>query len=403
MGSRASFILAVSFLAVAFPGCEKPADRTAGKPATAPAPASPAAADQGPIKIGAIFAETGPAMFLGAPEAKTARMLADKVNAAGGIGGRKIQLILKDSGSDAKNALSLAKQLIDEEKVVAIIGPSQSGETLAIKSTCQESKTPLVSCAAAEAIVNPIASYVFKSPQTDADAARWIFKTMGELGISRVGVISGNDGFGTAGKAQLEKLAPEHKIVIAISEVYDKAEKDLTGVLTKLKAQDVQAVINWSIVPAQGLVAKNMKQIDFKVPLFQSHGFGNIKYVQASGEAANGIIFPCGRLLVADALPDGHPQKALLLEYKKDYEALYKEEASTFGGHAYDAFTILVEALGKAGPDRDKVRDALEGLRNVPGTAGVFNFSPTDHNGLSLDAFEMLTVKDGKFVIYKRK
>jgi branched-chain amino acid transport system substrate-binding protein len=172
--------------------------------------------------------------------------------------------------------------------------------------------------------------------------------------------------------------------------------------LTKVKGANVQAVVNWSIEPAQGIVAKNMKQIQLNVPLFQSHGYGNIKYVQAGGEAANGTIFPCGRLLVADVLPANHPQKAVLTQYKKDYEAKYKEDVSTFGGHAYDALLILTEAVKKAGStDKKAVRDAIENLKGVVGTAGIFNFSAQDHNGLGLDAFEMLTVKDGKFALYQ--
>ena len=203
---------------------------------------------------------------------------------------------------------------------------------MAIKNICQEGKTLLLSCAAAEDIVNPVASYVFKTPQKDSDAARAIFAVMKDKGITKIGVIVSNDGFGVAGKAQLEKLAPEAGITIAISEAYDKQETDLTGVLTKLKGQDVQAVVNWSIVPAQSLVAKNMKQIALNVPLFQSHGFGNIKYVQAGGEATNGTIFPCGRLLVAEGLPDGHPQKALLVAYKKDYESKYGKTSAPSAG-----------------------------------------------------------------------
>ncbi|MCX7590959.1 MAG: ABC transporter substrate-binding protein, partial [Kiritimatiellae bacterium] len=177
---------------------------------------------------------------------------------------------------------------------------------------------------------------------------------------------------------------------------------DLTDIMTKVKGAGVEGVVNWSIVPAQSIVAKNMKQIGLNVPLFQSHGFGNIKYVQQAGEAAEGILFPAGRLLVADLLPDDHPQKAVLVQYKKDYEEAYKEEVSTFGGHAYDAIMIVVKALENAGStDRDKVRDAIENLKGFVGTAGIFNFSPTDHTGLDLTAFEMLTVKNGKFALYK--
>jgi branched-chain amino acid transport system substrate-binding protein len=354
------------------------------------------------IKVGAIFAVTGPASFLGAPESKTVKMLVDEINDQGGVGGKQLEIIIKDSGGSPEKAISFAKQLIEEEKVFAILGPSTSGETMKIKSTCEMGKTILLSCAAAEVIVDPVAKYVFKTPQNDSHAVMRIYETMKEMGISRIGIISGNTGFGNAGKAQLEKIAPQYGIKILLSEVYDKKATDLTGVLTKLKARNVQAVVNWSIVPAQSIVAKNMKQLNMNVPLFQSHGFGNIKYAKAAGKAGEGIIFPCGRLLVADVLPDSHVQKSLLVKYKNEYESRFKEDVSTFGGHAWDALMILVEAIKVAGADREKVRDAIENLKGFVGTAGVFNFSAEDHNGLNKDAFEMLTVKDGKFVLYKK-
>jgi len=356
-----------------------------------------------PIKIGAILAVTGGASWLGAPEAKTLEMLLEETNAAGGIDGHPVELIIKDSQASAEKAISFTKQLIEEEQVLAIIGPSTSGESMAIKDICQEGQTILLSCAAAETIVDPVASYVFKTPQKDSYAAISIFKTMQEMGISKIGVVVGNTGFGNGGKAQLEKYAPEHGIEIAIAEVYDSGATDLTGVLTKLKARDVEAVVNWSIVPAQSIVPKNMRQLGMEVPLFQSHGFGNIKYVEAAGEAAEGIIFPCGRLLVADVLPADHPQKDLLVSYKSEYESRYGEDASTFGGHAYDAFIILKAAIEKAGSvEMAEVRDAIESLQGVVGTAGIFNMSASDHNGLGLDSFEMLTVEDGEFALLEQ-
>ncbi len=361
------------------------------------------AAGKAPIKVGAILAVTGGASWLGAPEAKTLQMLLEQTNNEGGIDGHEVELVIKDSQASAEKAISFAKQLIEEEQVLAIIGPSTSGESMSIKDICQAGQTILLSCAAAETIVDPVASYVFKTPQKDSYAAVRIFETMQAMGISKIGVVVGNTGFGNGGKAQLEKYAPEHGIDILIAEVYDRTATDLTGVLTKLKARGVEAVVNWSIVPAQSIVAKNMKQLGMEVPLFQSHGFGNIKYVEAAGEAAEGIIFPCGRLLVADVLPADHPQKDLLSAYKSGYESRFGEDASTFGGHAYDAFIILKAAIEKAGSvDKDEVRAAIENLQGVVGTAGVFNLSASDHNGLGLDSFEMLTVKDGKFVLLEQ-
>ncbi len=354
------------------------------------------------IKVGAILAVTGPAAFLGAPEAKTLEMMVEDINKKGGIKGKKIELIIKDSGASPEKAFSFAKQLIEEDKVLAIIGPSTSGETMKIKNVAEEGKTILLSCAAAEVIVNPVAKYVFKTPQMDRDAVIKIFQQMNYMKLSKVGVLSSNTGFGKAGKEQIEKLAPEYGIQIVANEVYDKAATDLTAEVTKVKASGAQAILNWSIEPAQAIVIKNARQLGFKGPIFQSHGFGNIKYVQAAGEAAEGVIFPAGRLLVADILPNNHPQKAVLTKYKKDYESKYREEASTFGGHAYDAMIILEKAIEKAGStDKEAVRSAIEKLKGVVGTGGVFTFSPQDHNGIDINAFsfEMITVKNGKFQI----
>jgi len=354
------------------------------------------------IKLGAILAVTGPASFLGGPEARTLEMLVEQTNAAGGINGQQIDLIVKDSGANPEKAISFAKQLIEEEQVVAVLGPSTSGETMKIKKIFEEAQTPLVSCAAAEVIVNPVAQYVFKTPQKDSHAAQKIFQTMKTKGVSKIAVLAGNTGFGKAGKAQLLKIAPEMGIEVVETEVYDKKSNDLSAVVAKIKANaNVQAVVNWSIVPAQAIVAKNMRQAGWDVPLFQSHGFGNIKYVETAGAAAEGIIFPASRLLVADLLPPEHPQKTVLTDYIAAYEDRYQETASTFGGHAYDAFIIVRAAIEKAGADKSKIRDEIEKITNLPGTGGIFNFSAEDHNGLDIDAFEMIMVKDGKFVPYK--
>jgi len=361
--------------------------------------ASPALAKE-TIKIGAILGVTGPAANLGGPEARTLEMLVQEMNKKGGIKGNPIELIIKDSSASPEKAISFAKQLIDEEKVFAIIGPSTSGETMKIKAIAEDGKTILLSCAAAEAIVKPLAKYVFKTPQNDSFAVRRIYEQMKKLGIAKIGVVSSNTGFGKAGKEQLEKLAPEYGMTIAANEVYDKEATDLTAVVTKLKAAGVQAFVNWSIEPAQAIVIKNARQIGWEIPIFQSHGFGNIQYAKAAGPAAEGVIFPAGRLLIAESLPADQKQKAVLVKYKKDYEARTHEDVSTFGGHTYDALMILAKAIETVGLDREKVRTAIENMQGFVGTAGVFNFSPQDHNGLALDAFEMLTVKNGKFVPY---
>ena len=324
-------------------------------------------------------------------------MLVEEINRDKSAGGHTIELIVKDSGGSSEKAVSFAKQLIEEEKVFAIIGPSTSGETFKIKRLCDQSKTLLISCASAELIVNPVAPYVFKTAPSDSLAARKIFMTMNEMDITRIAVLTGNTGFGKAGKKQITQISPEYGIEIVASEVYDKKATDLSAIVAKIKAmQNIQAVINWSIVPAQSIIAKNIRQIGWEVPLFQSHGFANIKYVKAAGAAAEGIIFPASRLIVADSLPAGG-NRDFLVNYKEQYEGRFGEDVSTFGGHSYDAMMILAKAIAAVGPDKEKARSYIENMQGYFGTAGRFDFSPQDHSGLKIDAFTMVTVKNGAF------
>jgi branched-chain amino acid transport system substrate-binding protein len=361
----------------------------------------PTTTAKGPtIRIGAIVSMTGPGTMLGGPEARTLEMLVQEANEKGGIGGRPIELVLRDSGANPEKAISFAKELIEEYKVFAIIGPSTSGETLKIKDIAEEGKTILLSCAAADAIVNPVARYVFKVAPSDSYAAPRIFEQMKKMGISKIGLLSNNSGFGKAGKEQVEKLAPSFGIQIVASEVYESDATDFTALLTKLKAARVQAFINWSVGPEQAIVIKNARQLGLSVPIFQSQGFGNIQYVKAAGLAAEGVLFPASRLLATDSLPSDDRQKPVLLKYKKSYEARYREGASIFGGYAHDALLLLAEAVEKAGTvDTEKVRATLETLQGVAGTAGVFSFSERDHGGLGIDAFVMQTVKNGAFLM----
>jgi len=358
-------------------------------------------AEKEPYKVGAIFAITGPAAWLGTPERNTARMIEEQVNMGGGINGHPLQIIIEDTVGDPTKTVTAAKKLITKDEVLAIVGPSRSGTTLAVIPIVEEAKVPLVSCAAAEAIVIPVKSWVFKTPQKDSDAALRIYETMKDMGISKIAIITGTTGFGDQGRNQLKRLAAGFGIEISADETYGPEDTDMTAQLTKIKATGAQAVINWSIVPAQVIVAKNMRQLGMKIPLFQSHGFGNIKYAQTAGEAGEGIIFPCGRLLAVATLPDDHPQKDLLLRYKWEYETRYEEDVSTFGGHAWDGLQLIIAALREVGPDREAIRSYIENTKNFVGTGGVFNFSPEDHNGLTKDAFEMLTVKNEKFAVLK--
>jgi len=352
-------------------------------------------------KIGGIFAITGAASYLGEPERNTMVMIAEKINQEGGINGIPVEVIIEDTVGDETKSVNAVKKLINSDKVIAVIGPSRSGTTMAVIPIVEKAEVPLISCAAAETIVKPVKKWVFQTPQLDRHAVERIYGYMQEAGITKIAIMSGTTGFGSAGRDQLIKLAPEYGITILADETYGPEDTDMTPQLTKIRGAQAQAIVNWSIVPAQVIVAKNMRQLGMKIPLFLSHGFGNIKYVEAAGEAAEGIMFPAGRLLVADAVPSSHPQKKVLVDYKSMYEGKYNEPVSTFGGHASDAMWILIEALKRAGKSADKytLRDEIEKTKEFVGTGGIFTYTPENHNGLTAEAFEMLVVENSQFTI----
>lgn len=350
--------------------------------------------------VGCAFAVTGKASWLGEPERNTVEMIAKEINDAGGINGHPLVLHIEDTQGDNTRAVNAVKKLIKKNRVCAIIGPSRSGTSMAAIPVVTQSQIPMISCASAAVITTPVEErkWIFKVGPDDSDAARNIYQHMKTSNIQKIGILTGTTGFGAAGRDQLKQLAGEYGIEIIADETYSPADTDMTAQLIRIRKSDAQAVINWSIVPAQSIVSKNMQQLKMTTPLYQSHGFANIKYAEAAGDSAEGCIFPAGRIMAVDTLSDDHPQKPVLSAYKKAYESTYNEHVSTFGGHAYDALWIVVNALKKVGDDSAKLRDELEKTTFV-GVGGVFEYSETDHCGLDKDDFEILTVKDGKFVV----
>ncbi|MDA8138645.1 MAG: ABC transporter substrate-binding protein [Desulfobacteraceae bacterium] len=356
-------------------------------------------------KIGAVFSVTGRASFLGDPEKKTADMVAEQINAAGGINGKKVELIVMDDEGDATKCNLNVKKLIEQDKVIAVIGPSISGLSLAVVPVFEQAQVPLISCAASYKIVFDEKTgkpyrWVFKTPQSDSLAVEAIYTQMQKMGIYKIAIMSVTDGFGASGREELLRLAKDYKMEIMADEKYDPKDTDMTVQLTKIKGLAPQAIVNWSIGPTQVTVVRNWRDLGMdSIPFFQSHGFGSRKNIELSAGAAEGVYCPLGACNIAELLPQTHPQKQVTMDYMKQYMAKYNEPISSFGGHAWDAMYLLADALKAVGADKAKIRDYLENKKNFVGQHGVFNFSPNDHNGLTKEAFQMVVVKAGDWAL----
>lgn len=345
------------------------------------------------LKIGALFSVTGPPSFLGEPERNTAKMVIDDINAKGGIKGKKLELVVYDTQGDATKAVQAANRLIKEDKVVAIIGPSTTGETMAVIPIVEREGIPLISCSAGSKITDPVKKWVFKTAQNDGLAVATIYDHLKKKKMTKVALLTVSDGFGSSGREQLKAQAAKYGIQIVVDDTYGPKDTDMTAQLTKIRGTQAQAVICWGTNPGPAIIAKNIRQLGIKLPLIMSHGVSSKKFIELAGEAAEGVMLPSGRVIVADALPKTDKQKKRLLAFVQDYQKLFKTEGDHFGGHAWDAVMLLKGAIERGAQTPAAIRDQLEKTTGFAGIGGVFTYSPTDHAGLTKDAFVLVMVK----------
>jgi branched-chain amino acid transport system substrate-binding protein len=188
---------------------------------------------------------------------------------------------------------------------------------------------------------------------------------------------------------------------IVADESYGPKDADMTPQLTKIAGvAGLQAVVNPGFGQGPAIVTRNFRQLNIQVPLYQSHGVASKSFIELAGDAAEGVRLPAAALLVADKLPDNDPQKPVVVGYRDAYQKATGAQVSTFGGHAYDAFMILTQAIERAGSaEPAAIRDEIEKTKGYVGTGGIVNMTADDHMGLDLSAFRMLEIKDGDWTI----
>jgi len=353
------------------------------------------------IKIGAVLSVTGPASFLGDPEKRTLEIYVDEINAKGGVNGQKLQLIVYDDAANADSARTFATRLVEEDEIVAMVGGSTTGSTLAMIPVFEDANIPFISLAGAIQIVEPVRKWVFKTPHTDKMACEKIFADLKSRSLTTIALISGTDAFGKSMRDQCVAVAPKAGITIATEESYGPRDSDMTPQLTNIRNKaGVQAVVNPGFGQGPAIVTRNYKQLGITLPLYQSHGVASKQFIDLAGPAAEGVRLPAAALLIADKLPANDPQKPVVVNYSHTYQQKTGQAVSTFGGHAYDGLMILVAAMQRAkSADKAKVRDEIEKTKGYIGTGGIVNMSPTDHMGLDLSAFHMLEIKSGDWTL----
>ncbi len=357
------------------------------------------------INVGVTVSATGPAASLGIPEKNTIDLMPRT------IAGQKINYIVLDDASDTTKAVANTRKLISEDKVDLILGSSVTPNSLAMIDVVAEAKTPMISMAASARIVEPMddkKKWVFKTPQNDIMMSLAIVEHMANAGIKTVGFIGFSDAYGEGWFQEFSKAAALKNIQIVDSERYARNDTSVTGQVLKLMAAKPDAILVAGSGTPAALPQKALKERGYTGKMYQTHGVANADFLRVGGKDVEGTFLPSGPVLVAAQLPASNPVKKSAMTYVAAYEGVHgKGSTSTFGGHAWDAGRLMIEALPvalkKAQPGtpefRSALRDALEGLKEVAGAHGIFSMSPTDHLGLDQRARVMVKIENGTWKV----
>jgi branched-chain amino acid transport system substrate-binding protein len=346
------------------------------------------------VNVGVTVSATGPAASLGIPEKNTFALMPQS------IGGQKINYIILDDASDTTAAVTNTRKLIAERKVDVVVGSSTTPASLAMIDAIAEARTPMISMAASAAIVEPVEGkkrWVFKTPQNDIMMALAIAEHMAAAGIKSVAFIGFADAYGEGWHRETVKALDLKKIKLVANERYARADTAVTGQVLKMMGAKPDAVLIAGSGTPAALPQKTLKERGYTGQIYQTHGVANADFLRVGGKDVEGTLLPAGPVLVA---------------YISAYEGAHgKGSVSTFGGHAWDAGQLLAAAipvaLKKAQPGTEEfraaLRDALEGVKDVPGAHGIFNMSANDHLGLDQRARVMVKIENGKWVYQPAK
>jgi branched-chain amino acid transport system substrate-binding protein len=354
-----------------------------------------------PYRIGVVVSLTGTYSGLGVPEKQAIELEAERLNAEGGIDGHPVELIFEDDATDAAKAAAAVTSLIERDDVIAIIGATGTGQSMAMRTDIDRAGVPQVSMAGGSVITADFDPLVFQTPWPNRVVVPFTLKALAAKGVKRVGLISDTGGYGADGREVVLASADAAGVEIVADETFNPGDTDMTAQLTKIRGASPDAVLMWNAGREATIVAKNMEQLGFAVPLAGSPGNGRIEFIDGAGASAEGFIFAAGKILRPEAYGEDTEEYRVATSFIERYTERYSQAPDIFAGHAYDAFIIVVDALGRVDGDvtPQSLRDAVEGTSGLIGVGGTFTYSAADHNGLTEDDIVMYRVESGMWVL----
>jgi branched-chain amino acid transport system substrate-binding protein len=354
------------------------------------------------VRIGLMVSATGPTSAIGIPQKNTGDLLPRR------IGNTTIEYVQLDDGGDTTRAVQNVKRLVQQDNIDALIGPSTTPNALAIMDVIAEAGVPVMATVGTSAVVEPLDAkkrWVFKTTQNDDLIAAALIRHMQKSGVKSVGFIGFNDPYGENWLKVFGALAEKGGLRVAPVERYNRTDQSVVGQALKLVAAKPDAVLVAGVGGPAVLPQITLRDQGYKGTIYQTHGVATDDFIRLGKDKVEGTVLAAGPMLVIDEIPPSNPIRKVATGYIDAYEKQFGQKPATFGANTWDSWLILERALpvalAKAKPGtaafRAALRDAIEQEREIVGCQGVFNMSPTNHNGMDERARVLVTVKDGRF------
>ena len=350
---------------------------------------------QAQLKFGAILSISGPGAAMGVGYKGAFDFFPSE------IAGQKVEYIVRDDATDANTAYTIAQKMISEDHIDAFIGPSLTASDAAVAPLANQAKVPMIAMAPYE--YDPAKQpYTFNDAQPLPLMVSVVFKYMQQHDIKKVGYIGFSDGWGDQVLAGTKIAAQADGMQILADERYARTDTSVEAQVLKLISVHPEAVMMGNSATPAALPVIALRHRGFKGGIYGNHGIVSPAFIKVGGEAVEGVIAVTSPLVVYDQLPDSNPIKAVATSFMADYGKKYGV-ASPFAGYSYDAILLLKAAVpvalmaGKPGTEefRAALRAALEQTHGLVGLSGVYDMSPTNHNGQDARAAVLVEVKDG--------
>lgn len=374
--------LVVSMMALGLVGCGS--DSKSASPGSAPANAASA-------KIGVVAYLSGGGAAYGEAIRQGLELARDEINAQGKT---KIELLFEDSKGEKNEAINAANKLIHKDNVVALIGPTLSGEMFAVGPIMNQAGVPVMGTSTTAEGITEIGEFVFRNALPESLAIPYAVKKAKEkYSLKKVAVMySNNNDWAVSGFKTFEKSLKENGIETVAIETFADKDTDFAAQLTKIAMLKPDAIMVASLYQEAALILKKARELGINVPIVGNNGFNSPQLIKSAGKAADGSV------MASPWFPG--KEDANVKKFVASYKEKFNKEPDQFAAQAYDALKIMASALEKSGSntDRKKLRDSLSTIKDFPGVTGKFAFDANRNPAMEVT---VLIVKDGQFVELK--